>query len=130
VSFLFPLYLLGAAALAVPILLHLRRRPPKEHIPFSSHMFLEKTPERLTRRTRLERWLLLALRCLALLLLAFAFTRPFFRSLTLPNEVAAKTRAVILVDQSASMQREDLWQRALTEAKDALSRYGTNDEIA
>lgn len=129
-SFLFPLYLLGAAALAVPILLHLRRRPPKEHIPFSSHMFLKKTPERLTRRTRLERWLLLALRCLALLLLAFAFTRPFFRSLTLPNEVAAKTRAVILVDQSASMQREDLWQRALTEAKDALSRYGTNDEVA
>ena len=129
-SFLFPLYLLGAAALAVPILLHLRKRPPKEHIPFSSHMFLEKTPERLTRRTRLERWLLLALRCLALLLLAFAFTRPFFRSLTLPNEVAAKTRAVILVDRSASMQREDLWQRALAEAKKYVSRYSATDEVA
>ncbi|HQZ27526.1 MAG TPA: BatA domain-containing protein, partial [Verrucomicrobiales bacterium] len=79
-SFLFPLYLLGAAALAVPILLHLRRRPPTEHLEFSSLMFLEKSPERMTRRTRLERWLLLALRCLALLLLAFAFGRPFLTS--------------------------------------------------
>lgn len=54
VSFLFPLYLLGVAAIAGPILLHLRRRPPKEHMEFSSLMFLAKSPERVTRRTRLE----------------------------------------------------------------------------
>jgi hypothetical protein len=69
VSFLFPLYLLGVAAIAGPILLHLRRRPPKEHMEFSSLMFLAKSPERVTRRTRLEHLLLLALRCLAILLL-------------------------------------------------------------
>ena len=115
-SFLFPLYLLGAAALAVPILLHLRRRPPKEHIPFSSHMFLEQTPEKLTRRTRLERWLLLALRCLALLLLALAFGRPFLN--TLPEAIVADSleRKVILIDRSASMKREDLWDQALKAA--------------
>lgn len=129
-SFLFPLYLLGAAALAIPILLHLRKRPPKEHIPFSSHLFLEKTPERLTRRTRLERWFLLALRCLALLLLALAFARPFLRSLSLPSDQASRTRAMVLVDRSASMQREDLWKRAVAAAKEEIERYGAADEVA
>lgn len=129
-SFLFPLYLLGAAALAIPILLHLRRRPPKEHIPFSSHLFLEKTPERLTRRTRLERILLLALRCLAILLLAFAFGRPYLPSWGEASLTDSLTRAVILLDRSASLHREDLWEEALQAAENAIDRYRSEDEVA
>ena len=129
-SFLFPLYLLGAAAIAVPILLHLRKRPPKEHIPFSSLMFLEKSPERLTRRTKLERLLLLALRCLAILLLALAFGRPFLNSGKLISSEESITRAVILVDRSASMQREDLWKQALDRAGEAINRFGNKDEVS
>ncbi|MDF1826210.1 MAG: BatA domain-containing protein [Verrucomicrobiales bacterium] len=129
-SFLFPLYLLGALAIAVPILLHLRKRPPKDHVPFSSHLFLEKTPERLTRRTRLDRWLLLALRCLALILLALAFCRPFFRSLSLPGEENSQARAMILIDRSASMQREDLWEQALAAARREISRFDGKDDLA
>lgn len=129
-SFLFPLYLLGAAALAVPILLHLRRRPPTEHLEFSSLMFLEKSPERMTRRTRLERWLLLALRCLALLLLAFAFGRPFLTSIQLPSEKTRLTRAVILIDRSASMQREGLRDQAIEAARTAIGKFASTDEVA
>jgi len=130
VSFLFPLYLLGAAAIAVPILLHLRKRPPKEHIPFSSLMFLEKSPERLTRRTKLERILLLALRCLAILLLALAFGRPFLNSGRLISTEESITRAVILVDRSASMQREDLWDQALALADESISGFKNKDDVA
>lgn len=129
-SFLFPLYLLGAAAIAVPILLHLRRRPPKEHVEFGSLMFLEKTPERVTRRTRLEQLLLLALRCLAILLLAFAFGRPFLESIRLPSEDSTLTRAVILVDRSASMRREGLREAAAKAAREATERYGAGAEVA
>jgi hypothetical protein len=130
VSFLFPLYLLGAAAIAVPILLHLRRRPPKEHMEFSSLMFLAKSPERVTRRTRLEHLLLLALRCLAILLLAFAFGRPFLASVKLPSEETRLTRAVVLIDRSASMQRDGLREASLVTAREALSRYASSDEVA
>jgi hypothetical protein len=130
VSFLFPLYLLGATAIAVPILLHLRRRPPKEHVEFGSLMFLEKTPERVTRRTQLEQLLLLALRCLAILLLAFAFGRPFLDSVRLPSEDSSLTRAVILVDRSASMRREGLREIAAKAAREAAERYGTGAEVA
>jgi hypothetical protein len=66
---LFPLYLAGAAAVIVPILLHLRRQPPKDRVAFSSLMFLEETERQPTRRRRLENWLLLLARCLILILL-------------------------------------------------------------
>lgn len=129
-SFLFPLYLLGALAIGIPILLHLRRRPPKDHVEFSSLMFLEKTPERLTRRTRLERWLLLALRCLALLLLAGMFGRPFLRSAAVAPDAGAGERVLVLVDASASMRRGELWTRATAEAEKALRDTAVTDDVA
>ncbi len=129
-NLLFPLYLLGAAAIAVPILLHLRRRPPKDSVAFSSLMFLEKSPERLTRRTRIERWLLLALRCLALLAFALLFGRPYSKSISLSSEGSVGTRALILVDRSASIRREDLWKRALQASEGSLKSFSSSDEVA
>ncbi len=128
-SFLFPLYLLGAAAVAVPVLLHLRRRLPKDSVAFSSLMFLDKSPQRLTRRTRIERWFLLALRCLALIAFALLFGRPFFKSVSL-SDAATGSRVVILVDRSASMRREDLWQQALSASEKAVKSFSNDDEIA
>src|SRR5690606_9336564 len=119
----FPLYLLGAAAIAVPILLHLRRRPPKERVEFGSLMFLEKTPERLVRRSRLEQILLLALRCLALILLALAFGRPYLQSSLLPEAEEPGQRVLLLVDRSASMQREGLRAAAIDAAREAAAQY-------
>jgi hypothetical protein len=77
-SFLFPLFLAGAATIAVPIVLHLIRHATKAQITFSTLMFLSPTPPRLQRRSRLENLPLLLLRCLVVCLLAFAFARPFF----------------------------------------------------
>ncbi|MEO0413426.1 MAG: BatA domain-containing protein, partial [Verrucomicrobiota bacterium] len=129
-SFLFPLYLLGALAIAAPILLHLRRRPPKDHVEFSSLMFLEKTPERLTRRTRLEKWLLLALRCLALLALALVFARPFMKSTSLPMEGGSLSATYVLVDRSASMQRESLFEDTLKQVGDFLDELDADEQVS
>lgn len=128
-NFLFPLYLAGAAAIALPIYLHLRRRPPKDSIEFSSLMFLEPTEHQpLKRRSQLENIALLLLRCLALLLLAAMFSRPFFAG---PNEVAGagQKRTVILLDVSASMQRADAWEQALELAKAAVPEVGPGGSL-
>lgn len=129
-SFLFPLYLLGALALVIPVLLHLKKRPPKEQVEFSSLLFLEKSPEKTTRRSQLERLLLLLLRCLALLLLALGFGRPFLDSIRSEKATKSLTRAVILVDGSASMRRAGLWEAATQAAKDAAKRYPEGAEVA
>src|SRR6478609_5759825 len=79
-SFLAPLFLLGAAGIIGPIIFHLIRRTTKEVTPFSTLMFLQPTPPRVTRRSRLENLWLLLLRCLVIALLALGFGRPFLRS--------------------------------------------------
>ena len=69
-SFLAPLFLVGALAVAAPIIFHLIRRTSREKITFSSLMFLRPTLPRVTRSSRLENIFLLLLRCLVLCLLA------------------------------------------------------------
>ena len=68
-NFLAPLFLLGAAAVIGPVIYHLVRRTTRDRQRFSSLLFLQASPPRLAQRQRIEHWLLLLLRCLALLLL-------------------------------------------------------------
>ena len=72
-SFLFPAFLIGSAAIAVPIVLHLMRRETAPLFQFSAVRFLQRVPVEQARRRRLRELLLLALRVAALLLLAVAF---------------------------------------------------------
>ncbi len=126
-----PLYLLGLAALSLPILFHLVRRTPKGRQEFSSLMFLQPTPPILTRRSRLDQIILLLLRLAALALLALAFGRPFLReSATLPFDALPGRRLVILIDTSASMRRGDLFTQARQAADKVLNDLGPDDEVS
>jgi len=130
-NFLAPLFLAGAVAIGLPILFHLIRRSVKERQVFSSLMFLSPSPPRLTRRSRLEHLLLLALRCAAILLLATAFARPFIRK-PLPPEPTDETgrRVLVLVDVSASMQRPNLWAQASKKVEEIANSARPQDEMA
>jgi hypothetical protein len=128
-TWLFPLYLLGGAAIIGPILMHLRRKPPQDRVEFSSLMFLDaQTPMPVSKR-RLENWLLLLLRCLALLLLALMFARPLWRSEN-EDSVSQNQATVLLLDRSASMQRGDLWKQAITTATQRLEKIAVTDRFA
>ena len=94
-SFLAPLFLLGALALAVPIVIHLTHREKKEVVPFPSLMFLRKIPYRSVRRQKLRHLFLFALRSLALVLIAFAFARPFFESPRASAASSTSTKASV-----------------------------------
>ncbi|MFT5469678.1 MAG: Mg-chelatase subunit ChlD [Verrucomicrobiales bacterium] len=127
---LFPLYFLGALAIAIPIALHLRRRPPKDRVVFSSLMFLDpQTPQR-KRRNKLENWFLLLLRCLALLLLTLLFARPYLRDQNAVIELAPGVTRVLLLDTSASMQRDGLWKTANEHVDKILTEAKPDDRFA
>ncbi|RYD69496.1 MAG: VWA domain-containing protein, partial [Verrucomicrobiaceae bacterium] len=130
-SFLAPLFLFGALAIGAPILFHLIRRHTREIIPFSSLMFLQPTPPRVNRRSKLENLWLLLLRCLALLLLALCFARPFVQKQENSAAQAGNiSRTVVLLDTSASMRREDLWQQAQSRLEAVARRATPADEVA
>jgi hypothetical protein len=128
-SLLYPLFLAGIAAVALPILLHMIRRHTRERVTFSSLMFLRPTLPRFRSRSRLEHVLLLVVRCAVLCLLAFAFARPFLRQPAAAGSVDAGKRTVLLIDTSASMRRPGLWARALDEAKLVLRDAKPADRV-
>jgi hypothetical protein len=130
-NFLAPWFLLGSVAIAGPILFHLIRRAARERVPFSSLMFLRPTAPRITRRRELEHFWLLLLRCLALVLLATGFARPFFsKDISNPVAPGEARQIVLLVDTSASMRREGLWSKALSVANSYLDKASPADQFA
>lgn len=117
-----PLYLLGALAIAGPILFHLWRRTPRGRREFSTLMFLSPSPPRVTSRSRIEHWLLLLLRGAVLGLLALTFARPLWRTAVSQPEAAQDQELVaILVDTSASLRRDQAWTDLVTKLISYLS---------
>ncbi|MEO5959078.1 MAG: BatA domain-containing protein, partial [Opitutaceae bacterium] len=130
-NFLAPLFLIGGAALALPVIYHLIRRTTRERTVFSSLMFLLPSPPRISKRHRLQHILLLILRCLALALLALGFARPFFRQTPLDDPTSAQPkRIVVLLDASASMRRDGLWDAGRERVDAILRKAGPADQVA
>jgi len=131
VNFLTPFFMIGGLAIAAPVIFHLVRKITRDKTAFSSLMFLLPSPPRLSQRHRLEHWLLLLLRCAALALLAIGFARPFLRQAPVDDPTAVLPRRIaILVDTSASLRREGLWDAARARVSDVLRRTGPTDQVA
>jgi hypothetical protein len=129
-SFLYPLFLAGITAISVPIILHLIRRHTRKRVTFSSLMFLRTTVPRFKSRSRLENLPLLILRCLILVLLALAFSRPFFVRPVSGEPKAVGRRIVLLIDTSASMRRAGMWTQAVNEVRSVLNDLEPADRVS
>src|SRR5262249_55611326 len=80
-------------------------------------------------RQRIRHWALFAVRCLALILIAAAFARPFFDRHG-PVVAAAGRRSrevIILLDRSYSMRYADRWSRAIAAARSEIGRITPDD---
>lgn len=117
-AFLSPLFLLGATAAVLPIVLHLLKRHPELHVRFSAVRFLRQAPVEHARRRHLRELLLLALRVAALGLLAFAFARPFIET---SSAAAGADATVVAIDVSLSMSAQGQIEKARALAKQAIA---------
>jgi hypothetical protein len=127
-SFLAPLFLVAAAAIGIPIFVHLIQRERKRVIQFPSLMFVQRIPYQSVRRRRIRHWALLLMRCAALLLIVAAFARPFLKQEAAAAAAIGGTREiVVLLDHSASMGYGDHWKRAQDAARSAIRSLGAND---
>jgi hypothetical protein len=121
-------FLAAGLAVAVPIVIHLLFRQKTRTLAIGSVRFLHQVVREHRRRRRLRQWLLLALRILAVLLLALLFARPY-------QDAAARQglqqEVVLLIDRSASMQARDAsgksaFDRAVAKARDELKKFDEN----
>lgn len=115
-DFLNPPLLAAAAAIGVPLLLHLFRRHESRRIPFPALRYLLRTERDHARRIRLRQLLLLLLRVSAVVLLALAASQPFLRS---GDGAHPSTALAIVLDNSMSSGRVVDGERALDRLKRA-----------
>ncbi|MGE3273821.1 MAG: BatA domain-containing protein [Vicinamibacterales bacterium] len=126
-SFLFPLFLVGGLAIAVPIVLHLLRRRTQTVVAFPAVRLLHQAPIEHHRRRRLRELILLALRIAALLLLAAAFARPY---LTGGTGLASGAVTVVAVDTSLSLTAPGQFARAQQAAREAVAAAPAGHAVA
>lgn len=133
-TFLNPLVLIGLAAAAIPIIIHLLNLRKLKIVEFSSLRFLKELQKTRMRRVRIRQWLLLLLRTLMIVALVLAFARPALRG-TLAGTIGthARTSSVVILDDSPSMgvrgDRGVLFARAKEAAVKAAGLLKEGDEI-
>lgn len=115
-GFVNPAMLAGLALIAAPIIIHLLSRRRYRRIEWGATRFLLEAEKETRRRVRFEQWLLLALRCLAMGLLALLVARPFLQPSALAALIGGRgaVARIIVIDDSPSVGY----------------RLGTNDEFA
>ncbi|MGK0187651.1 MAG: hypothetical protein ACI9R3_003439 [Verrucomicrobiales bacterium] len=128
-SVLFPWFLAGLIGLIAPIFFHFRQKQTKDVTKFSSLMFLETAPIKQRTQSQIQHWLLLIARCLIIALIAFAFARPFFSGSIGAFASEAPEKVVVLLDRSASMKREGLWQSGLMKVKEVVDALKPDDLV-
>ncbi len=112
--FLNPWMLLGGLAVLSPILIHLLNKRRFKIVQWAAMDFLFEADKQNRRRVQIENFLLLLLRCLAMLLLALMLARPFLpSSVTTVLQQSQKVERVMLIDDSLS-------QRVITDSKTSL----------
>ncbi len=123
-TFLVPAVLAGLGAVAAPVIIHLLNRRRVRVVRWGATRFLLQATQKNQRRVQVEQWLLLSMRCLAVVLLALAFARPVVNPAGAGADPAAvgPRMAVILLDQSASMGQSDGLQTRFEQAKAAARR--------
>src|SRR5262245_22382525 len=117
-TFLAPMMLIGAAAISIPIALHFFYRARYKPLPWAPMKFLKEAIEQTSRRLKFQEWILLALRCLAIFLLALAIARPGFKTATVAGR-GETIDAGFVFDTSYSMAARDGDKTRLERAKDA-----------
>ncbi|MBT3450257.1 MAG: VWA domain-containing protein [Bacteroidetes Order II. Incertae sedis bacterium] len=132
-TFLNPLLLIGLAAAAIPLIIHLFNFRRPQRVAFSSLAFLQELKKSTMQRVRIKQWLLLALRTLAIACFVLSFARP-----TLQGNLAGtfgargKTVSALVFDNSTSMALRDgsgsYIDQAKALTKGLLSDFESGDE--
>jgi len=114
--FLNPWMLFGGLAVASPILIHLLNKRRFKIVEWAAMDFLFEAEKKNQRRVKVENFILLLLRCLAMLLIALMLARPF-----LPSSIAdalsnkREVERILVIDDSLS-------QRVLADSLPALDQ--------
>lgn len=117
-NLLLPSALLLGALAALPVIAHLTRQVPTDRVAYGAMLLVQRLVKRLHRHRQIKDPLLLALRVLAVLLLALTAAAPRYSYQGDLPEFGGSGRVVFVIDQSMSMSQQDAGATLLQRARD------------
>ena len=131
-QFLYPAFLFGLLALAIPVIIHLFNFRRFKTVYFTNVRFLKNIQEETATKSRLKHILVLISRMLAIIFLVLAFAQPFIPSEQSANK-ATKKAVSIYIDNSFSMEAvnndEQLLNIAKRKAEEIVNGYTIDDQF-
>lgn len=131
-AFVHPEFLWALTALAIPVLLHLFQLRRFKRIDFPNVRLLAEVTRQTRARRKVQHWLVLLARCLALAALVLAFAQPY-RPGTGADATAGARAVSIYIDDSFSMDGQNAQGRLLDQARkgaqDLVMAYGPTDRF-
>ncbi len=126
-----PFAIAGAIGASIPLIIHFLNRERARRLVFSTVRFIQMSHQTNVQRHKLKRLLLLLMRILMLILLGFAFARPYFaQDAASAPELGGIRNSVIILDTSYSMQYADVFETAKQEAIKRLEGLDVADPVA
>jgi len=124
----------AGAAVAVPIAIHLLMRRRRSPVEWAAMDLLREALRRVDRKRRVERWLLLAVRCLVVACAGLAIAAPFIGT-GAAGIRSARTLVVVIDDSAASNERlagdaGTAFEHSVTAAKAAIEGLAAGDRVA
>lgn len=130
-TFLNPLMLWGLLGVSIPVLIHLLNLYRFRRTDWAAMRFLARAAQVRSRQLRLRDILLMLLRCLAVLLVVLALSRPIWRPGRPVPVGESRAGVVIAVDGSYSMMHEaterSRFDRALDRVRQIAATVGEGD---
>lgn len=132
-SFLNPLFLIALLTVGVPLLIYLLNLRKPKKVRFSTLAFFESLKSTALKRIKIKRWLLLAIRMLAIIALVVAASRPFMPS---GMGIGGNNDPIIvgvLIDNSPAMVQVDrngpFIEQALNLAGQTIESFDTDNRF-
>jgi hypothetical protein len=130
-NFLFPTFLFGLFAIAIPLIIHLFNFRKHKIIHFTNVQFLKDIKFESEKKSKLKELLILLMRILAIVCLVFAFSQPFIPS---TQKIALGKKTVsVYIDNSFSMENISSKGTLLESAKESAisiaKAYHINDRF-
>src|SRR3954466_8179199 len=113
----------GAAAVALPVIIHWLTRPRPVTVPLSTLRFVREAVQQKRARHRLRDWIILLLRAAAVALLAWAFARPLIGAKPLIADAPGDAVRVVILDRSQSMAAASNGVQAFERARPAAAKH-------
>ena len=120
-SFLNPLFLIALVSVGIPLLIYMLNLRKPKRIRFSTLAFFESLKSTSLRKIKIKRWLLMAIRMLAVAALAFALAHPFLPSGAGLMATGEPAVVGIIIDNSPSMEQIDRNGPYIEQAKEIAS---------